>query len=178
MNKVRWIGTVFVIVALIAPVAFADEAKKAEELGLKAEKALNTVLNNVEAADKLFQESVGWAYFDMAMRGSTSQMQNRGAGEGVLMTAGARKGTPMHAEQAVTYNQKYEFVLFFQTKAAWEDFVDGWDGGDTPKASANAAGLDANGGYVNGFKAYELVESGVVEKANIATAKFRAGFNK
>lgn len=185
MNRLKWIGAVLVIVALVSPVAtlaeeekMSDDEEKARELGLQAEKALKIVLDNVEQADKLYQESVGWAYFDMKMLGQVAEMENRGSGLGVLMTAGARTGTPMHAQQAVTYNQKYEFVIFFQTKAAWEDFVDGWEAGDTPKAAARAAGLEAKGGYVNGFKVYELVENGgVVEKANPSTAKFRAGFH-
>lgn len=184
MKRLQWIGAAFAIVALISPVAtFADEKtdneKKARELGLQAEKALNTVLKNVPEADALYQASVGWAYFDMTMLGSTSLVAGRGTGHGVIMTAGSRTGKPMSVQQKETENQVYEFVFFFQTKAAFEDFLDGWDGGDTAKASARNAGLDVNGNYVNGIKVYQIVDKGgLTEVANIATTKFKAGFHK
>ena len=180
MKHVYRIGVILAIVALVsslATLAGEKEEKMAREIGLKAEAALDTVLDSVEKADPLFQEAVGWAYFDVKMLGESAQMQNRGAGDGVIMAAGARSGKPMHVEQAVTYQQDYEFVIFFQTKSAWEAFIGGWEGGDTPKASAMMAGLDANSGYVNGVKVYQIDEgAGVTETANIATAKFRPGF--
>ena len=182
MKRLLWVGAVLAIVALISPVAtFADDKSdddRARELGLMSEKALNTVLKNVEQADRLYQESVGWAYFTVQMLGGTTEVTGRGAGHGVIMTAGSRTGKPMSVQQKVANNPKYEFVIFFQTKAAFEDFLDGWEGGDTPKASARMAGLRANEGYVNGFKVYEVLEGGVGDVANIATAHFKAGFHK
>jgi hypothetical protein len=173
MKRLTWLCAVAVIVALLAPVAaMADEEERARELGLKAEAALNNLYEAVPDAEVAFQESVGWAYFEMMATGNGDSA----AGHGVALTAGSRTGYPMSATQKTSNGKEYQWIFFFRTKEAYDSFVDGWESGDTPKASARLAGLKSDDPFVLGVKVYALVGSDVADEANIATAKFKKGF--
>ena len=183
MKKLIWMCAVLLIAALIAPVATiaGDEDKETERgraLGLKSEEALKALYKAVPDAEKLFQKSVGWAFFEVQMRGQAAQIQMKAGGDGVAMTAGSRKGLPMSVDQSMSHEQKIQWIFMFQTKEAFDDFVDGWEAGATPKACARMAGLKVDEGFVNGVKVYTLPGAGgVAEEADISTAKFRKGFH-
>jgi hypothetical protein len=98
------------------------------------------------------------------------------SGGGVAMTAGSRTGYPMSAMQKTRSATEYEWLFFFRTKEAYDAFVDGWEGGDTPKATARVAGLKPDDPFVLGIKVYALQGPDLADEANIAAAKFKKGF--
>jgi hypothetical protein len=178
MKRLTWLCAVGVIAALLAPVAAVaehhemDEKKHARELGLQAEAALNALYAAAPDAEAAFQKTVGWAYFHMKATGKG----DGAAGHGVAMTAGSRSGFPMSAMQKTGSGKEYEWIFFFRTKEAYDAFVDGWEGGDTPKASARFAGLKPDDPFVLGVKVYSLEGSSLADEAIIATTRFKKGF--
>jgi hypothetical protein len=177
MKRLSWLCAVAVIAVLLAPVVVAEHHEKGEddrarELGLQAEAALKALYAAKPEAEAAFQKTVGWAYFDMKATGQGESA----SGGGVAMTAGSRTGYPMSAMQKTRSATEYEWLFFFRTKEAYDAFVDGWEGGDTPKATARVAGLKPDDPFVLGIKVYALQGPDLADEANIAAAKFKKGF--
>ena len=69
--------------------------------------------------------------------------------------------------------QKYQVVFLFQDEKTFRNFVDkGWQADASAQASAGTAGVGAQTGFVNGIAIYQVNETGLMARADIAGTKY------
>src|SRR5262245_43155327 len=179
----KLLSVLFVVGALVAaPVVFAaDETTKEESRAEKragidkvAKEALDQVLAKSEGAPDQFSKSYGYAVFDNM---KIAFIFTGGGGSGVAVDKASGKRTYMKMGTGGVGlgigAQKYQVVLFFETKEVFTNFIEeGWKAESGAPAAAGQKGAGAGTTFVNGIAVYQITEKGLMASADIAGTKY------
>ena len=177
------LAALLVLGALVAaPAVFAaDESKKEEsnaekraEIDKAAKDALEEVLAKSKSAPDLYKKAYGYAVFDN-MR--VTFLVTGGGGSGVAVDKGTGKRTYMKMGTGGLAlgigAQKYQVVMFFETKEAFTGFIEkGWKAESGANAAAGTAGANAGTAFQNGIAVYQITEKGLMASADISGTKY------
>ena len=151
-----------------------DKQAKQAKIDEVAKESLDEVMKGSEAAKELFNNSYGWAAFDnlkiafgISGGGGNGVAVNKSSGARTYMKMGTvGVGLGLGA-------QKYQVVFLFQDEKTFRNFVDkGWQADASAQASAGTAGAGAQAGFVNGIAIYQVNETGLMARADIAGTKY------
>lgn len=173
-------------VLVAAPAVFAAEegkqsdkknqsnAEKRAEIDKVAKEALDEVLAKSKNAPELFKKANGYAVFDN-MR--ITFIFTGGGGSGVAVDKATGKRTYMKmGTGGVSFGigaQKYQVILFFETKEAFTNFIEkGWKAESGANAAAGSAGANVGTAFVNGIAVYQITESGLMASADVSGTKY------
>lgn len=173
-------------VLVAAPAVFAAEegkqsdkknqsnAEKRAEIDKVAKEALDEVLAKSKNAPELFKKAYGYAVFDN-MR--ITFIFTGGGGSGVAVDKATGKRTYMKmGTGGVSFGigaQKYQVILFFETKEAFTNFIEkGWKAESGANAAAGSAGANVGTAFVNGIAVYQITESGLMASADVSGTKY------
>ena len=149
------------------------DAKRAK-INEAAKEALDEVLAKSESAPELHAKAYGWAAFDN-LKIAFGWSGGGGNGVAVNKSSGARTYMKM-GTVGVGLGlgaQKYQVVFLFQDEKTFRNFVDkGWQADASAQASAGTAGVGAQTGFVNGIAIYQVNETGLMARADIAGTKY------
>jgi len=150
-----------------------QDAKRAK-INEAAKEALNEVLAKSENAPGLHAKAFGWAAFDN-LKIAFGWSGGGGNGVAVNKSSGARTYMKM-GTVGVGFGlgaQKYQVIFLFQDEKTFRNFVDkGWQADASAQASAGTAGAGAQTGFVNGIAIYQVNETGLMARADIAGTKY------
>ena len=180
IRNILIMSSVFCIV-LAAGVVAAEESweslnkdAKRAKINEAAKEALDEVLAKSESAPELHAKAYGWAAFDN-LKIAFGWSGGGGNGVAVNKSSGARTYMKM-GTVGVGLGlgaQKYQVVFLFQDEKTFRNFVDkGWQADASAQASAGTAGAGAQAGFVNGIAIYQVNETGLMARADIAGTKY------
>jgi lipid-binding SYLF domain-containing protein len=180
IRNILIVSSVFCIV-LAAGVVAAEESweslnkdAKRAKINEAAKEALDEVLAKSESAPELHAKAYGWAAFDN-LKIAFGWSGGGGNGVAVNKSSGARTYMKM-GTVGVGLGlgaQKYQVVFLFQDEKTFRNFVDkGWQADASAQASAGTAGAGAQAGFVNGIAIYQVNETGLMARADIAGTKY------
>jgi lipid-binding SYLF domain-containing protein len=180
IRNILIVSSVFCIV-LAAGVIAAEESweslnkdAKRAKINEAAKEALDEVLAKSESAPELHAKAYGWAAFDN-LKIAFGWSGGGGNGVAVNKSSGARTYMKM-GTVGVGLGlgaQKYQVVFLFQDEKTFRNFVDkGWQADASAQASAGTAGAGAQAGFVNGIAIYQVNETGLMARADIAGTKY------
>jgi len=180
IRSILIVSAVFCIVLATGVVAAEEsweslnkDAKRAK-INEAARGALDEVLAKSENAPGLHAKAYGWAAFDN-LKIAFGWSGGGGNGVAVNKSSGARTYMKM-GTVGVGLGlgaQKYQVVFLFQDEKTFRNFVDkGWQADASAQASAGTAGAGAQTGFVNGIAIYQVNETGLMARADIAGTKY------
>ncbi len=149
------------------------EAKRSQ-IDATAGAALDQLLKNNPNAKDLYEKSYGWAAFDNLKLGF---FFSGGGGKGVAVNKGTNQRTYMDMGSAgfglAFGGKKYEVVFLFQTKAAFDAFVNkGWEAQGSASGTAGNAQAGAQTGFVNGMAIYQIASTGLMANVDLTGSKY------
>jgi lipid-binding SYLF domain-containing protein len=149
------------------------EAKRSQ-IDATAGAALDQLLKANPNAKELYEKCYGWAAFDNLKLGF---FFSGGGGKGVAVEKATNKRTYMEMGSAgfglAFGGKKYEAVFLFQTKAAFDNFVNkGWEAQGSANGTAGNAQAGAQTGFVNGMAIYQISSTGLMANVDLAGSKY------
>jgi lipid-binding SYLF domain-containing protein len=186
--KADRIGTAVLGLALAVAPALAQEAGQKTEAEWNAQKveakrsqidatagaALDKLLKENKNAKELYDKAYGWAAFDNLKLGF---FFSGGGGKGEAVEKKTGKKTYMSMGSAgfglAFGGKKYDVVFLFQTKAAFDDFVNnGWQAQGSASGTAGTAQGGAQTGFVNGMAIYQIDSTGLMANVDLTGSKY------
>jgi len=184
----RGIGTAVLGLALAAAPMLAQEAGQKSEAEWNAQKieakrsqidatagaSLDKLVKENKNAKELYDKSYGWSAFDNLKLGF---FFSGGGGKGVAVEKKTGKRTYMDMGSAgfglAFGGKKYDVVFLFQTKAAFDDFVNnGWQAQGSASGTAGTAQGGAQTGFVNGMAIYQIDSTGLMANVDLTGSKY------
>jgi len=184
----RGIGTAVLGLALAAAPMLAQEAGQKSEAEWNAQKieakrsqvdatagaSLDKLVKENKNAKELYDKSYGWSAFDNLKLGF---FFSGGGGKGVAVEKKTGKRTYMDMGSAgfglAFGGKKYDVVFLFQTKAAFDDFVNnGWQAQGSASGTAGTAQGGAQTGFVNGMAVYQIDSTGLMANVDLTGSKY------
>lgn len=177
------LSTVLMVCAMLAPSATVlaktktkkpSVKERQEEISSMAEKTLNDLFSENTDTKSTFEAAKGYAVFDNT---KIALGLSGGGGSGVAVDKQSGHKTFMKmATGGIGLGlgaQKYKVIFLFETKEAFENFVEkGW----TAQASANAAagkeGVNRGSAFNDGVAIYQLTEKGLMAIADVSGTKY------
>lgn len=149
------------------------EAKRSQ-IDATAGAALDKLLKENPNAKDLYEKAYGWAAFDNLKLGF---FFSGGGGKGVAVDKKTNKRTYMNMGSAgfglAFGGKKYEVVFLFQTKKAFDDFVNnGWQAQGSASATAGKEQAGAQTGFVNGLAIYQIGSAGLMANVDLTGTKY------
>lgn len=149
------------------------EAKRSQ-IDATAGAALDKLLKENKNAKELYDKAYGWAAFDNMKLGF---FFSGGGGKGVAVEKATNKRTYMDMGSAgfglAFGGKKYEVVFLFQTKAAFDAFVDkGWQAQGSASGTAGKAQAGAQTGFLNGMAIYQIDSTGLMANVDLTGSKY------
>ena len=149
------------------------EAKRSQ-IDATAGAALDKLLKENANAKELYDKAYGWAAFDNLKLGF---FFSGGGGKGVAVDKKTSKRTYMDMGSAgfglAFGGKKYEVVFLFQTKAAFDAFVDkGWQAQGSASGTAGTAQGGAQTAFVNGMAIYQIGSAGLMANVDLTGSKY------
>jgi lipid-binding SYLF domain-containing protein len=149
------------------------EAKRSQ-VDATAGAALDQLLKNNANAKALYDKSYGWAAFDNLKLGF---FFSGGGGKGEAVEKATGKKTYMNMGSAgfglAFGGKKYEVIFLFQTKAAFDAFVNnGWQAQGSASGTAGTAQGGAQTGFVNGMAIYQISSTGLMANVDLTGSKY------
>jgi len=187
--KLTRIGTIAMVAAsLVAASLPAQEASQKSEAEWNAQKveakrsqidatagaALDKLLKENANAKELYDKAYGWAAFDNLKLGF---FFSGGGGKGVAVDKKTNKRTYMDMGSVgfglAFGGKKYDVVFLFQTKAAFDAFVEkGWEAQGSASGTAGKAQGGAQTGFVNGMAIYQISSTGLMANVDLTGSKY------
>jgi lipid-binding SYLF domain-containing protein len=149
------------------------EAKRSQ-IDAAAGAALDKLLNENPNAKELYEKAYGWAAFDNLKLGF---FFSGGGGKGVAVEKKTGKRTYMEMGSVgfglAFGGKKYDVVFLFQTKAAFDNFVNnGWEAQGSASGTAGTAQGGAQTGFVNGMAIYQISSTGLMANVDLTGSKY------
>ena len=149
------------------------EAKRSQ-IDATAGAALDKLLKENANAKELYGKAYGWAAFDNLKLGF---FFSGGGGKGVAVDKKTNKRTYMDMGSVgfglAFGGKKYDVVFLFQTKAAFDNFVNnGWQAQGTASGTAGTAQGGAQTGFVNGMAIYQISSTGLMANVDLTGSKY------
>ena len=149
------------------------EAKRSQ-IDAAAGAALDKLLKENKNAKDLYDKAYGWAAFDNLKLGF---FFSGGGGKGVAVDKKTNKRTYMDMGSVgfglAFGGKKYDVVFLFQTKAAFDAFVDkGWQAQGSASGTAGTAQGGAQTGFVNGMAIYQIGSAGLMANVDLTGSKY------
>lgn len=149
------------------------EAKRSQ-IDATAGAALDKLLAENKNAKELYDKAYGWAAFDNLKLGF---FFSGGGGKGVAVEKATKKRTYMNMGSAgfglAFGGKKYDVVFLFQTKAAFDQFVNkGWEAQGSASGTAGTAQGGAQTGFVNGMAIYQISSTGLMANVDLTGSKY------
>lgn len=149
------------------------EAKRSQ-IDATAGAALDKLLKENKNAKDLYDKAYGWAAFDNLKLGF---FFSGGGGKGVAVDKKTNKRTYMDMGSVgfglAFGGKKYDVVFLFQTKAAFDAFVDkGWQAQGSASGTAGTAQGGAQTGFVNGMAIYQISSAGLMANVDLTGSKY------
>lgn len=188
MTKVKLIGNAVLGVALAVAPVLAQEAGQKSEAEWNAQKieakrsqidatagaALDKLLKENPNAKALYDQAYGWAGFDNLKLGF---FFSGGGGKGVAVDKKTNKRTYMDMGSVgfglAFGGKKYDVIFLFQTKAAFDDFVNnGWQAQGSASGTAGTAQGGAQTAFINGRAIYQISSAGLMANVDLTGSKY------
>jgi lipid-binding SYLF domain-containing protein len=149
------------------------EAKRSQ-IDATAGAALDKLLKENANAKELYDKAYGWAAFDNLKLGF---FFSGGGGKGVAVDKKTNKRTYMDMGSVgfglAFGGKKYDVVFLFQTKAAFDAFVDkGWQAQGSASGTAGKAQGGAQTGFANGMAIYQISSTGLMANVDLTGSKY------
>ena len=149
------------------------EAKRSQ-IDATAGAALDKLLAENKNAKDLYDKAYGWAAFDNLKLGF---FFSGGGGKGVAVDKATKKHTYMSMGSAgfglAFGGKKYDVVFLFQTKKAFDDFVNnGWQAQGSASGTAGTAQGGAQTAFVNGMAIYQISSTGLMANVDLTGSKY------
>ena len=149
------------------------EAKRSQ-VDATAGAALDKLLKENPNAKDLYDKAYGWAAFDNLKLGF---FFSGGGGKGVAVDKKTNKRTYMDMGSVgfglAFGGKKYDVVFLFQTKAAFDSFVNnGWQAQGSASGTAGTAQGGAQTGFVNGMAIYQISSAGLMANVDLTGSKY------
>ena len=187
--KFTRIGTIAMVAASLAAASLpAQEAGQKSEAEWNAQKieakrsqidatagaALDKLLAENKNAKDLYDKAYGWAAFDNLKLGF---FFSGGGGKGVAVDKTTKKRTYMDMGSVgfglAFGGKKYDVVFLFQTKAAFDAFVEkGWQAQGSASGTAGNAQGGAQTAFVNGMAIYQISSTGLMANVDLTGSKY------
>jgi lipid-binding SYLF domain-containing protein len=147
---------------------------KRSQIDATAGAALDQLLKNNPNAKDLYEKAYGWAAFDNLKLGF---FFSGGGGKGEAVEKKTGKKTYMDMGSAgfglAFGGKKYQVVFLFQTKAAFDAFVNsGWQAQGSASGTAGNAQAGAQTGFVNGMAIYQIASTGLMANVDLTGSKY------
>ena len=188
MKLTRWALVGPIAMALAAAPAMAQDpgdkteaewnAQKVEakrsQIDATAGAALDKLLKENKNAKDLYDKAYGWAAFDNLKLGF---FFSGGGGKGVAVDKKTNKRTYMDMGSVgfglAFGGKKYDVVFLFQTKAAFDAFVEkGWQAQGSASGTAGTAQGGAQTGFANGMAIYQISSTGLMANVDLTGSKY------
>ena len=149
------------------------EAKRSQ-IDATAGASLDKLLAENKNAKELYDKAYGWAAFDNLKLGF---FFSGGGGKGVAVEKATKKRTYMDMGSAgfglAFGGKKYDVVFLFQTKAAFDAFVNkGWQAQGSASGTAGTAQGGAQTGFANGMAIYQISSTGLMANVDLTGSKY------
>jgi len=149
------------------------EAKRSQ-IDATAGAALDKLLAENKNAKDLYDKAYGWAAFDNLKLGF---FFSGGGGKGVAVDKTTKKRTYMDMGSVgfglAFGGKKYDVVFLFQTKAAFDNFVNnGWQAQGSASGTAGNAQGGAQTAFVNGMAIYQISSTGLMANVDLTGSKY------
>jgi lipid-binding SYLF domain-containing protein len=188
MTKLKFIGTAVLGMVLAGAPLLAQapgdkteaewnsqklEAKRSQ-VDATAGAALDKLLKENPNAKDLYDKAYGWAAFDNLKIGF---FFSGGGGKGEAVEKATGKKTYMDMGSVgfglAFGGKKYDVVFLFQTKAAFDNFVNkGWEAQGSASGTAGNAQGGAQTGFVNGMAIYQISSAGLMANVDLTGSKY------
>lgn len=175
------IGMLLALFLVLVPAtAVAEEGKeisraeKRTKIDGVASEALEELFQKSDGAKSLYDKAYGYAVFDN-LKISFGISGGGGSGVAVAKDSGTRTYMKMGTGGIGLGlgGKKYQVIFFFETKKAFDKFVDvGWQAGAEAHAAAGTAGAGVGATFHDGIALYQLTEKGLVAAADISGTKY------
>ena len=179
MNRMR----LLVVPVLILASAFAIFAETKEEKRAKARQKADETLQRLykqhPSAAAAIQKAVGYAVFNNG--GAKILFAGGGKGKGIAVENATKKVTYMKMREiqaGLGFGvKKFSVIFVFETKKAFDNFVDGnWEfGGQTTAAAKSGSGggsLEGAGVVSDGVWMYQMTDKGVALEVTAKSTKY------
>ncbi len=187
MRSKRIGGAILGFALAVAPVVAQEAGQKSEaewnsqkveakrsQIDATAGAALDQLLKSNQNAKDLYEKCYGWAAFDNLKLGF---FFSGGGGKGEAVEKATGKKTYMSMGSAgfglAFGGKKYQVVFLFQTKAAFDAFVNnGWQAQGSASGTAGKAQGGAQTGFVNGMAIYQIASTGLMANVDLTGSKY------
>ena len=188
MTKSKLIGSAVLGLALAAAPLLAQAAgdkteaewnsqkveAKRSQVDATAGAALDKLLKENPNAKELYDKAYGWAAFDNLKLGF---FFSGGGGKGEAVEKATGKKTYMDMGSVgfglAFGGKKYDVVFLFQTKAAFDNFVNnGWEAQGSASGTAGNVQGGAQTGFVNGMAIYQISSAGLMANVDLTGSKY------
>jgi lipid-binding SYLF domain-containing protein len=188
MTKPKLIGSAVLGLALAAAPLLAQAAgdkteaewnsqkidAKRSQVDAAAGAALDKLLKEHPNAKELYEKAYGWAAFDNLKLGF---FFSGGGGKGEAVEKATGKKTYMDMGSVgfglAFGGKKYDVVFLFQTKAAYDNFVNnGWEAQGSASGTAGNVQAGAQTGFVNGMAIYQISSAGLMANVDLTGSKY------
>jgi lipid-binding SYLF domain-containing protein len=157
--------------------AFGQSAseQRRQEIDLNASQTLEELFGQRGNARQLYEQAAGYAVFAATKAGF---VVSGGRGTGVVVNKQTGGRTYM---RMITGGvglgigaQTYDLILFFQTDARLNEFLNGsWDANTSAQAAAGNEGVGVASTFVDGVAVYQLTDKGLMAWADVSGTRFR-----
>jgi lipid-binding SYLF domain-containing protein len=151
-----------------------EASEKRAEIDQMAEDALSELFSESSEAKQLYENAYGYAAFDNA---KVALLISGGGGAGVAVRKGSGERTYMRMGTAGLNiglgAQHYRVVFLFQTKEAFDRFVEkGWKAEANANIAAGKRGENATTTFENGVAVYQMTEAGLMAQVDISGTRY------
>jgi lipid-binding SYLF domain-containing protein len=181
------IGSCVATVIAIGGISIAgaqDNAADATEMALKARQmeidlrsqvVLDELLASNAGATSLFEQSAGYAVFEVTKAGGF--LVTGAGGNGVVINPANGNRVYMRlASGGVGFGlgvQRYDLVIMFENQPRLEQFMGGgWDSSATAQAAAGQEGINLTSSFVDGVAFFQITDKGLIAMADVAGTRF------
>jgi len=177
-------AAVVVAVGVINVAGAQDEAAVASEMALKARQmeidlrsqvAIDELLASDAGAKTLFDQSSGFAVFEVTKAGGF--LVTGAGGNGVVVNPASGSRVYMRlASGGVGFGlgvQRYDLVIMFENLPHLEQFmVGGWDSSASAQVAAGQEGINLTSSFVDGVAFFQVTDKGLIAIADVAGTRF------
>jgi lipid-binding SYLF domain-containing protein len=171
----------FVITSLALGAVSAQDGNpsgemRRQEIDLNARQTLDELLGDPRGdAQSLFDKAAGYAVFSATKAGFVVT-GGRGTGVAINKASGARTYRRM-LTGGIGLGigaQNYDLIIFFETAAQLDRFVQGrWDASTQAQAAAGTEGITFASSFNDGVALFQITERGLMAQADVSGTRFR-----
>lgn len=171
------LSAVMLLIAFPAYSGWTPDSEKADQQGVSNSKVAQTIANfktKDPGLKKFFSKAHGYAIFPTVAKGGIGI--GGAYGEGKVYRQGKYIGETSLSQLTIGFQlggQAYSEVIFFGTRAALDDFIQGnFEFSAQASAVAVTAGASADADYEAGLAVFTIAKGGLMYEASVGGQKF------